>query len=197
MRKKMVTIILAVTIIIQIAVPMGMLIHKSTEISQIKKHGQFHTFSAYLPHYYRGDFTIRLEIFGPTKQYVTINQDANGTEYYEHSDEKPSTPVYIDRYSEGYETKDFSISFPEVYIRTEEYENLSYIDFQKKMSFDTDSEDSADKVVIDDEGSTFANVVFYNEATVDAYIWKGKIYIEEVYIDSVDIKTVLEGLNNK
>lgn len=197
MRKKMVTIILAVTIIIQIAVPMGMLIHKSTEISQIKKHGQFHTFSAYLPHYHRGNFTIRLEIFGPTKQYVTINQDANGTEYYEHSDEKPSTPVYIDRYSEGYETKDFSISFPEVYIRTEEYENLSYIDFQKKMSFDTDSEDSAEKVVIDDEGATFANVVFYNEATVDAYIWEGKIYIEEVYIDSVDIKTVLEGLNNK
>ncbi|MBQ7962585.1 MAG: hypothetical protein IJ289_08280 [Clostridia bacterium] len=197
MRKKILTIILAVTIIIQIAVPTGMLIHKSTEISQIKKYGQFHTFSAYLPHYYRGDFTIRLEIFGPTKQYVTINQDANGTEYYEHSDEKPSTPVYIDRYIEGYETKDFSISFPEVYIRTEEYENLSYIDFQKKMSFDTDSEDSAEKVAVDDEGATFANVVFYNEATVDAYILKGKIYIEDVYIDGVDIKTVLEGLNNK
>ncbi len=185
MRKKILSILLTVTIIIQIAIPLGMLIYKAVEINLIKTQGEFHTFSGYSPRYYNGRLTVSLHVFGPNKQYVTIATDPDGIKYYEHSEEKPGTPFYIDRYAGYYATNDFGVNFPEVYLVTENYDNISSIYFNKILSFNSYTEEPPE------------DVAYYEEATIDAYIYKGKIYVTEIYIDGIESATFLEQYNNR
>ncbi len=185
MRKKILSILLTVTIIIQIAIPLGMLIHKSVEINLIKTQGEFHTFSGYRPHYNNGRLTVSLHVFGPNKQYVTVEKDVFGESVYEHSDEKPDTPFYIDRYAGFYATNDFGVNFPEVYLVTENYDNITSIYFNKMLSFNSYTEEPPE------------DVAYYEEATIDAYFYKGKIYVTEIYIDGVASATYLEKYNNR
>ncbi len=184
MRKKILSVLLIVTIIIQIAIPVGMFVSKTVEISQTILKGELYTFSGYRPYYCNGRLSVNISLFGPNKQYAILVSDPIG-EYFEHSDEKPDTPYYIDRYAGYYATNDFGVNIPEVYIVTENYSNIETIDFIKKLSISSYSETPPE------------DVAYYDEVTVDAYIYKGKIYVTEIYIDGVDSKTFLEGYNNR
>ena len=184
MRKKILSILLLVTIIIQIAIPTGLFIYKAVEISQIKANGKLYTFTGYRPYFSNGRLYINISIFGPNRQYAVLVSDPIG-EYFEHSDEKPDTPFYIDRYAGFYATNDFGVNFPEVYLVTENYDNITSIYFNKMLSFNSYTEEPPE------------DVAYYEEATIDAYFYKGKIYVTEIYIDGVDAETFLEGYNNR
>ena len=54
MRKKILSILLIVTIIIQLSIPLGMFVYKTIEISQILSKGEMYTFSGYRPYYSNG-----------------------------------------------------------------------------------------------------------------------------------------------
>ena len=180
MRKKLLLIILVVTITIQIAIPLGMVIYNAIEISQIKQHGELYTFSGYRPYYSNGRLHVNISLFGPNRQYAILTGES-----FEHSDDKPDTPYYIDRYGKYYATNDFGVNLPEVYIVTKNYDNITSIDFIKKLSINSYSETPPE------------NVAYYDEVTIDAYIYKGKIYVIEIYIDGVNSETFLENYNNK
>ena len=194
MRKKIITFLLVVTIIVQIAVPVGLLIHKSTEINNIKKYGQLCTFKGYNAYCYNGEIRVSIHIFGQTKQFAVVRQDENGQSYFEHYDEKPENPVYIDRDIKDYETVDFRVSFPMVAIKAANYKDVRDLYFEHRSNAGTDSET---KVIIDENGSIPLGCIYYDELTVDAYVWKGRIYVEEIYVDGVEIETVLENLINR
>lgn len=185
MRKKYLTILLTVTIIIQIAIPLGMLVFKSSELNMVKEKGELYTFSAFRPDFYNNQLSARIWTTGASKQYVIINKDANGNAVYVNSEAKPDVSNYIDRYADNYETNDFGVFFPEVYIVTDKYTNLEYVKFQKKLSVNYQTQE------ID------GNVVFFDEVTVDAYVYNGKIYIEDIYIDDIASETYLKQLNDK
>ena len=68
---------------------------------------------------------------------------------------------------------------------TDNYENITSIDFIKKLSINSYAENPPE------------NVAYYDEVTIDAYIYKGKLYVTEIYIDGVDSQTFLEGYNNR
>lgn len=184
MRKKIFSILLIVTIIIQLSIPLGMFVYKTIEISQILSKGEMYTFSGYRPYYSNGRLYVNISIFGPNRQYAVLVSDPIG-EYFEHTDEKPDTPYYIDRYGGYYATNDFGVHYPEVHLVTGHYDNIREIDFIKKLSINSYPETPPH------------NVVYYDEVTIDAYIYKGKLYVTEIYIDGVDSQTFLEGYNNR
>ncbi len=185
MRKKILTILLTVTILIQISVPLSMIIHKSIELDTIKEKGELYTFSAFRPDFYNNRLSARIWTTGASKQYVIISKDANGNAVYVNSEAKPDVSNYIDRYCDNYETNDFGVSFPEVYITTDKYENLQNVNFNKKLSVNYYTQE------------TDGNVVFFDEVMVDAYVYNGKIYIEDIYIDGIASETYLKQLNEK
>lgn len=184
MRKKVLSILLIVTIIIQLSVPVGFLIYKAVEINLVKEKGELYTFSTYSPIFRKNRLYLRLDIFGPTRQYVVFSKDAEGNTFIEHSETKPDTDTYIDRYSNGYQTSDFSVEFPEISFRTGYYKNLDYLYFVKKMSYASYQDNPPE------------NTVYYEDITAQVYIYKGRIYVNEIYIDGVDSATFLEKLNN-
>ncbi len=185
MHKRILTILLTITILIQIAVPLSMIIHKTIELKTVKEKGALYTFSAFLPDLYDNKLSAKIWTTGASKQYVIINTDENGKIVYTNSDEEPDVSNYINRYADSYKTKDFGVSFPEVYITTDNYDNLQNINFNKKFSLNNHTQE------------TNGNAVFFDEVTVDAYVYNGKIYIEDIYIDGIASETYLKQLNEK
>lgn len=183
MRKNFLTIFLIVTIVIQIAVPVGFLIYKTVEISIVRTKGELYTFSTYSPIFKKNRLETKLDIFGPTRQYVVFSKDAEGNTVIEHSTTKPDSDIYIDRYSEKYHTNGFSVEFPYISLRTDYYKNIEYLIFIKTTEDESYTEASA-------------KTVYYKDITAEVYIYKGRIYINEIYIDGVDSETFMKELND-
>lgn len=185
MKKKIFTILLVVTITVQIATPLGMLIFKSAETAEIKEQGEIYSFSAFLPYYDENRLSARIWTTGASEQYVIITTDEKGFAVYTNSKEKPDVTNYIDRYAESSKTKDFGVNFPEVYITTDKYENLQDIHFEMKTSNKNNSQ------------QINGNTVYYENITVESYVYNGKMYINNIYIDGIDSETYLKTLNDK
>ena len=41
------------------------------------------------------------------------------------------------------------------------------------------------------------NTVYYENITVESYVYNGKMYINNIYIDGIDSETYLKTLNDK
>lgn len=180
MRKKLMTVLLVVTIIIQIAAPVVMIGYRYAEQHVAEKNGEMYTFSATQLSYYNNSLHFRL-IMNTLNRYLVPEVYDDGLAYFRSYDNKPDTDSYIDRTLLSYRTSEYGVSFPDIYIVTEDYSNLEFVEFMRHHYYENEQ----------------SGYVYFENCTVDAYIYKGKMFISQVYIDGVEANEFLSRLNEQ
>lgn len=178
MRKKLMTVFLVITLVVQLFVPAVMITCRYMEQHIAEENGEMFTFSVTQMSYYNSSFHFRM-ILNTRNNYLVPEVFTDGIAYFKSYDEKPDTDTYIDCSMRDYRTSEYGVSFPDIYIVTDDYRNLEFVEFMRHHYYE-------------DEKSGY---VYYDECLVEAYVYKGKLFVSAVYIDGVDAKEYLSNLN--
>lgn len=183
MREKIKRIITVAIVLLQLSVPAGLIIMQRVETNLIEKYGQSFIFEATRFHFFNGHMNMYLLTNGEWLEmndkirYMIVDKDENGKTVYTATDTKPEGDNYIDTRIDRYDGE----SFPNIFIDTQIYENLNDIVLVKTATVQPPDSDE--------------HLVYYKDVTAEAKVYKGKIIITQVYIDSIDYETYFEKLN--
>ena len=180
MRKKLPLILLCVLIFIQICVPVGMLTYHTIDTNIAEAKGEKFRFrvdniSCWRDGYIH--FSVSSIIWNPGKAvYGNIIVDEEGYATLDITETKPEHNNYVKS-----SAKD-SFYFPVDYVRTKEYPNIDYMLFYQNYS-DTYTPTGIDH--------------YYNEAYLEAYVYKGRVGNLILYIDGLEAEEYFSNLNTK
>ena len=180
MRKKLPYIFLAIIIFIQICVPVGMITYQKIDRNLAEAKGEKFRFYidnlSYHPGPNNGILFFAVEERTPWEWgciYTDIEVDEDGYVILNYSEKKPKGNYYI----RSSEHKDFY--FPITSVITATYDHLYDMTFNKNYS---------------DYYTPFG---YYNEAYLEAYVYKGRVGAPKVYIDGMEADEYLSMLNEK
>lgn len=175
MGKKSRFVILIVIIIAQILVPVGMTSYKSITNEQTCQKGE--TFKFYLNYIVYNDGSIKFEVAQPYPwgaKYVSLKTDENGYAEFELLVEKPEGDNYIKNPGR------YSFVFPVDEIETRKYENIrGSIRFYSMADY-----------------GYLNNEYYFEEAYLEAYVYKGNVVPACIYVDGMPLDEQLEQINN-
>lgn len=177
MRKNRGFIVLIVIIILQLCIPVGMIVYKTTENTRTEENGVLCRFEISSMTYKDGELEFDIDIAtydDPGKNYAEIETNISGNAQLTLTDEQPDDPFYI-KSSDKY-----AFDFPLSVYKTEKYENLERIYLSKKTD--------------DDSLFTFSNHYRYNSAYLEAYVYNGSVSIVNIYIDGVEADEYLRRI---
>ena len=180
MRKKLPIILLCVLIFIQICVPAGMIVYNTIDTNIAQAKGEKFRFrvdniSCWRDGYIH--FSVSSITWNPGKAiYADIEVDADGYAHLNLTETKPLHNNYVKS-----SAKD-SFYFPVDYVRTKEYPNIDYMLFYQNYS-DTYTPTGIDH--------------YYNEAYLEAYVYKGRVGNLILYIDGLEAEEYFSNLNAK
>ena len=182
MRKKLPYIFLAIIIFIQICVPVGMITYHKIDSNLAEAKGEkFRIDISHLTYHSNGILFFDVEARNPWKWgciYAEIEVAEDGYVTLNYSEKKPKGNYYI----KSSEHKDFY--FPLTEIKTDSYDHLYDITFNKKYS---------------DYFSSINGVenFYFKEAYLEAYVYKGRVGAPKVYIDGVEADKYLAILDEE
>lgn len=190
MRKKLPFIILSVIMFIQICVPVGLITYQKIDSNLAEAKGEkfrFHIDNlSYHPGPNNGILFFAVEERTPWKWgciYTDIEVDEDGYVILNYSEKKPKGDYYI----KSSEHKDFY--FPIDEVKTNSYEHLYEMHFNKKYS---DIYVSTPGIYVSTPG---IEDFYYEEAYLEAYVYKGRVGAPKVYIDGMEADEFLSDLN--
>lgn len=178
MRKKLPFLILSIIIFIQICVPVGLITYHKIDSNLAEAKGEKFRFYidnlSYHPGSDNGILFFAVEERTPwewDRIYADIEVDEEGYAILNYSEKKPKGDYYI----KSSEHKDFY--FPITSVITKTYDHLYVMTFNKNYS---------------DYYTPFG---YYNEAYLEAYVYKGRVGALKVYIDGMEADEFLSNLN--
>lgn len=180
MRKKLPFIILAIIMLVQICVPVGLITYHKIDSNLAEAKGEKFRFDiGYLSYYSNGLLFFDVEERTPWEWgciYAEIEVAEDGYVTLNYSEMKPKGNYYI----KSSEHKDFY--FPITEIKTDSFEHLYDITFNKKYS---------------DYFSSITGVenFYFKEAYLEAYVYKGRVGAPKIYIDGIEANEYLSMLN--
>ena len=180
MRKKLQFILLSILIFIQICVPVGMITYNAIDSNIAEAMGEKFRFrvdnirclnDGYI------HFSVSSIIWNPGKTiYADTEVDADGYVTLNLTEIRPEHNNYV-------KSSDRDVFyFPIDYVRTKEYPNIDYFQLYKNYS-DTYTPTGIDH--------------YYNEAYLEAYVYKGRIGKLVLYIDGLEAEEYFSNLNAK
>lgn len=183
MRKKLPFLILSIIIFIQICVPVGLITYHKIDSNLAEAKGEKFRFYidnlSYLPGPNNGILWFSVEERTPWEWgciYTDIEVDEDGYVILNYSEKKPKDNYYI----KSSEHKDFY--FPITSVITETYDHLYDMHFNKKYS----------DIYVSTPG---IENFYYEEAYLEAYVYKGRVGAPKVYIDGMEADEFLSHLN--
>lgn len=183
MRKKLPFVILAIIMFAQICVPVGLITYQKIDSNLAEAKGEKFRFYidnlSYHPGPNNGILFFAVEERTPWELgciYADIEVDEEGFAILNYSEKKPKGNYYI----KSSEHKDFY--FPIDEVKTNSYEHLYEMHFNKKYSDFYVSVPGIEKF-------------YYEEAYLEAYVYKGRVGAPKVYIDGMEADEFLSLLN--
>lgn len=175
MRNKKGIIILIAVMFIQLLIPVGMIAYRNNEKDTALETGEKYLFRIEYLYYMDGCITFDIKnAYKIDTRYAAVEKGEDGYAVITASKSRPKGENYIRS------SVDTDFSFPEYIINTETYENLDFVQFTNGT------------VSVNYE--TYLNS--YENIYLEAYVYKGEVSVNEIYIDGEKIEDVLEELNN-
>lgn len=179
MRRKLPLIILITIMLVQLFIPAGLIMYQNSSEETTQTKGEIFIFEIHNIAYSNKKLTFNVKLpYGiADNRYLIAENNGGDFSTLTYTNEKPETEYYIKSDERGF------FSFPVNHITTDEYKNLETAIFFKLTEPDEYTEA--------DEG-----FVYFTEAYMYAYVYKGKISISKVFIDGIEAKEYLQQLND-
>ena len=175
MRKKLPYIFLAIVIFIQICVPVGMITYHKIDSNLAEAKGEkFRFVIDRLSYSHEGKLYFVINSRSEWKwedKYAEIEVAEDGFVNLILTDNKPEGNYYITSSSE------YNFEFPIDEIDTEYYENIYSMELHRYYDYN--------------------EFGYYDEAYLEAYVYKGRVGAPEIYIDGMEADEYLAILDEK
>lgn len=180
MRKKLPFILLSVLIFIQICVPVGMIVYNRIDSTLAETKGEKFRFRVENIIYDNGGYVhFNTKEYNHTSDitiYAEVKVDDNGYADLYLTKKRPDSDYYVkSQYKDGF-------YFPVPFVITKDYPFIGHRDFYKNHS-DTYTPTGVDN--------------YYNEAYIEAYVYKGRVGKLVLYIDGLEAEEYFANLNAK
>lgn len=180
MKNKLRIIILVVVIVLQILLPVGMIIYENVTSGYTTEKGEIFRFR--LERVTCSEYSIIFSVENPTVwgvKYAVLENDQDGFAVMTGSNKKPSGNNYI-------KSKSKRFDFPVNTIETDEFKG------KLKMITLYSSRVYSDLEKADLDGW---REMFFKEAYVEAYVYKGEVVPIAVYVEGLPLKEFVVNQN--
>ena len=175
MRKKLPYIFLAIVIFIQICVPVGMIVYQKIDSNLARAKGEKFMFVIdRLSYSHDGKLHFDINRRSEWKwedAFAEIEVAEDGFANLILTDDKPKSKYYIKSSSP------YTFEFPIDEIDTDAYENIYSMELNKYYDYN--------------------EFGYYNEAYLEAYVYKGRVDAVKIYIDGMEADEYLKKLDEK